>query len=618
MTSPDSEIKTPFNYQQFLKNLTQHPGVYRMLDAQNKALYVGKARNLKQRISQYFHSGLSPKLQRMVAQIATIEVTITNTETEALLLENNLIKTLQPRYNVLLRDDKSYPYIYLTTQDKFPRLAMTRRHTTKQGRYFGPYPSAKAVRATLNSLQRIFPIRQCEDAWYRSRSRPCLQYQLKRCSAPCVGLVTPEIYAQEVNNTILFLEGKATQIIDTLVQRMETAAGQLAFEEAARLRDQIATLNRIQERQSIDSESGDLDIVALAIQDHKACIQVFSVRNGRILGNQAFFPKIPAQTKLDETPENIMAAFLAQHYLGRPIPTELLVTHYPTDGAVLETGFSTQSGRKIAIRDQVRGDRARWLQLAISNAQLALLSKTTGYTDIAKQLIALQDALKLATVPQRLECFDISHTSGESPVASCVVFDSTGPKYSDYRRFNINSITYGDDYAALRQALTRRYKRIANQEFPIPDILFIDGGRGQLTQAVEVLAELNIEVSTIIGIAKGPGRKPGLEQLWLKDQEQSIILPEHSSALHLIQQIRDEAHRFAITGHRRHRAKARRTSLVEEIPGIGPKRRQRLLNQFGGFKNLTRAGEADIAKVAGIGPNLAKYIYAKLHPMPAD
>ncbi len=600
---------TQFDFKSFLKTLTNRPGVYRMLDAGDKVLYVGKAKDLKRRVSSYFTRGLNLRLQNMVSQIACIEVAVTQTEGEALLLENNLIKELRPRYNVLLRDDKSYPCIYLSTHQGFPRLAFHRGVRSKQGRYFGPYPSAGAVRETLQLMQKLFPVRQCEDSFYRNRSRACLQYQIKRCTGPCVELVSETEYAKDVESTILFLQGRTTRVIDTLVRRMEQASESLEFEQAARFRDQVATLRRIQEKQYVSGESGDLDIVAAHHHAGLACVQVFFVRGGRNLGNKAFFPKVP---EVEET-GGVLSAFLSQYYLGKQIPREIIVQHPPADLDVLQEVFSEQAAHKVVIRHRVRGERARWLKMAAGNARLALQSRLAGQSGYLERLDALRDGLKLDEPPLRMECFDISHTSGERTVASCVVYDQEGPRKSDYRRFNIEGIEPGDDYAAMHQALSRRYSRIRDGELQPPDILFIDGGKGQLGQAADVLQELGVAGIVMVGVAKGPDRKPGLEQLWLFGQQAPIILPANSPALHLIQQIRDEAHRFAITGHRQRRAKARTTSVLEEMPGIGPKRRQRLLKQFGGLQELTRAGVEDIARVDGISPSLAQQIYDAFH-----
>lgn len=601
---------TDFDPKAFVATLTSRPGVYRMLDAAGEVLYVGKAKDLKRRVGSYFTRGLNLRIQTMIAQVAAIEVMVTQTEGEALLLENNLIKALHPRYNVLLRDDKSYPYLYLSTQDAYPRLAFHRGARGAPGRYFGPYPSSTAVRDTLHLMQQIFPIRQCEDSLFRNRSRPCLQYQIRRCSGPCVpGLIADPDYAQEVQDTILFLEGRASRVIDRLVERMEQAAERREYEQAARIRDQIATLRHIQERQYVSGESGDLDILALHGAGGLSCVQVFFIRGGRNLGNKAFFPRVPE----GEHPGAVLSAFLSQYYLGKAIPPELLVSELPQDHAVLEEVFSAQAGRRVRIRASVRGDRSRWLQMAINNARLALDARLASRGGYLQRLEALRDALELDETPRRLECFDVSHTGGECTVAACVVFDDQGPRKTDYRRFNIQGVTPGDDYGAMYQALSRRYTRIKDGEVEAPDILFIDGGQGQVERAALVLQELSIGALTLVGIAKGPDRKPGLEQLWLSGRQRLLILPSHSPALHLMQQIRDEAHRFAITGHRQRRGKVRVGSVLDEIPGIGSKRRQQLLKQFGGLQELTRAGVEDLARVEGISLSLARRIYDALH-----
>ncbi len=594
---------------QLLKGMPQSPGVYRMLDAAGTVLYVGKAKSLKRRVASYFSRSLNSRLQLMVSQIADIEVTVTRTEGEALLLESNLIKSLRPRFNVVLRDDKSYPYIHLTTQDAFPRLAFYRGSRKTAGRLFGPYPSAWAVRETLQLLQKLFPVRQCEDGFFRNRSRPCLQYQIKRCSGPCVGLISPEHYAEDVAHSIKFLDGRTDEVVDELVAGMEAAAAALAFERAAVLRDQIATLRRIQQRQYVSGEGGDLDIVACAQEAGVNCVQVFFIRGGRNLGNKGFFPQAPADT--DEP--TLLAGFLAQFYADKEIPPELIVSVEPEDVGLLQDAFSERAGRRVQIRTNVRVERARWLEMARGNAQVALKSRLGSQAGYARRLEVLRDALDLEELPGRMECFDISHTQGERTVASCVVFDGEGPRKSDYRRFNIEGITPGDDYAAMHQALTRRYTRVKQGEYPIPDILFIDGGRGQLGAVGDALQELGISGLRLVGVSKGPDRRPGTEQLWLLGQEVPVILPSDSPGMHLIEQIRDEAHRFAITGHRQRRAKARTTSALEEISGVGPKRRQRLLKQLGGLQGLVRAGVEDIAGVDGISRQLAQQIYDAFH-----
>ncbi|MCP5299766.1 MAG: excinuclease ABC subunit UvrC [Chromatiaceae bacterium] len=597
-----------FDHKAFLGTLTAGPGVYRMLNAAGEVMYVGKAKNLRRRVGSYFTRASNARVASMVAQIRGIEITATHTEAEALLLENNLIKQHRPRYNVLLRDDKSYPYLYLSAED-FPRLAFHRGARGAKGRYFGPYPSVGAVRETLQLLQKLFPVRQCEDSFFRNRSRPCLQYQIQRCTAPCVGFVSVERYAQDVRDTELFLEGKAQDVIGRWVEKMETASERLDFEEAAHRRDQIAALRTVQERQYVSGERGDLDIVAVAAATGAACVQLFYVRDGRNLGNKALFPRSGDGA---EAPE-IVSAFIAQHYLGKSVPQQILVSHEPPDRAVLEESLTLQAGRRVIIRAQPRGDRARWLKMAVDNARLALAARLAHKSSARGRVAALKEALQLAGSPSRMECFDISHTQGEQTVASCVVFVEGVPSKADYRRFNISGIQPGDDYAAMRQALERRYRRVQSGENPSPDILLIDGGAAQLGVARQVLDEIGIDGVSLVGVAKGPDRRPGMEQLFLLGRNTPLILRADSSALHLVQQIRDEAHRFAITGHRQRRAKAKTRSVLEDISGIGPKRRARLLKQFGGLQGLSRAGVEDIRTVDGISERLANEIYAAFH-----
>ena len=585
-----------------------------MIDSSKVVIYVGKAKNLKKRVSSYFRkSGQSSKTIMMVKQIASIEITITHTESEALLLENNLIKTLKPRYNILLRDDKSYPYIYLSDKDDFPRLAFHRGARKLPGRYFGPYPSGHAVKQSLNLLQKLFPVRQCEDSYFKNRSRPCLQYQIQRCSAPCVDLVTNNRYAEDVRHTILFLEGKSSQVIDELVQKMDQAAAALEYEHAAVYRDQIANLRRLQEKQYVSNEKGDLDVIAAAHQHGVACIQVFFIRDGLNLGNKTFFPK----NTRDQSISELLAAFFSQFYISsstdRVIPRLLLVNQGFEDLKIMQSILTEQTGHKVEIRDQVRGERSRWLQMAQSNADLALLSRISNRASVLNRFESLQQALELDSLPARLECFDISHSSGEATVASCVVFDLSGPLKSDYRRFNIENITPGDDYAAMQQALTRRYKRLKKGEGKLPDILVIDGGKGQVSQAKTVLQELQIEAVKIIGITKGEGRRAEHDTLLLSETSEKVILPANSKAMHLIQHIRDEAHRFAITGHKNRRDKARKTTQLEKISGLGPKRRQLILKQFGGLQEVARAGVEDLTKINGISKSLAQKIYDHFH-----
>ncbi|MEJ2454997.1 MAG: excinuclease ABC subunit UvrC [Candidatus Thiodiazotropha sp.] len=598
-----------FDHKSFLQTLTTRPGVYRMLDAEDQVLYVGKAKNLRKRVGSYFSRSLNRRIQLMVSQIARIEIAVTHTEAEALILENNLIKSLKPKYNVLLRDDKSYPYIYLSSDLTYPALSFRRGSRRGKGRYFGPYPSAGATRDTLQLLQKLFPVRQCEEGFFRNRSRPCLQYQIKRCSGPCVDLVTPEAYMEDVEHAVMFLEGKTNAVVDDLVRRMERASQALEFEQAALYRDQIQTLRRIQERQYVSGERGDLDILALAKRGGTACIQVFFIRSGRNLGNKAFYPTIPSNASEGE----VLAAFVSQYYLEKPVPSEIILSRKLEDAALIEEVLSRQAGRKVRLSSGVRGERARWLKMAKGNAEIALQARLSARMDMQDRVEALQQQLKLAAAPERMECFDISHTRGESTVASCVVFNDQGPLKSDYRRFNIEGITPGDDYAAMSQALERRYRRVKRGEVPLPDLLFIDGGKGQLSAVHAILQDLGVSGLTLIGVAKGADRKAGMEQLFLLGRSAPIILPPDSPALHLIQQIRDEAHRFAITAHRQRRSKKRNRSVLEEIPGIGPKRRQRLLKQFGGLQELSRAGIEDLASVEGVSETLAEQIYHAFH-----
>jgi excinuclease ABC subunit C len=606
MTEPDPA--EGFDPRAFIETLTRRPGVYRMIGPGGEVLYVGKAKDLKRRVASYFGRAQTGRVQVMIAQVARIEVTVTHTEAEALILENHLIKELKPRYNVLLRDDKSYPYLFVSAGD-FPRLAFHRGARSAKGRYFGPYPNAAAVRETLRLLQKVFPVRQCEDSVFRNRSRPCLQYQIHRCTAPCVGLVSQERYAQDVADTVLFLEGRTGEVVDALVARMEAHAGRLEFEQAAQLRDRIQALRQVQERQYVSGERGDLDLVACAVKGGLACVQVFYVRAGRNLGNRAFFPRVPAEAAADE----VVGAFLAQGYLGREVPAEILVSHAPEDAGLIAEALTQQAGRRVRISAHVRGDRARWLELAAENARIALDARLASRTGMRARAEALRDAFGLDEVADRLECVDVSHTMGEQTVASCVVFDAEGPVTADYRRYNIKDITPGDDYAAMDQLLRRRYTRIQAGEGRLPDVLLIDGGKGQLRAAQAVLEDLGVQGVRLVGVAKGPDRRPGMEQLFLSGQEAPLILGADSPALHLVQQIRDEAHRFAITGHRRRRGGTRSTSVLEEIPGVGPTRRQRLLKHFGGLRGLARAGADDIAKVDGISGQLARQIYEAFH-----
>ncbi|HEV7164410.1 MAG TPA: excinuclease ABC subunit UvrC [Gammaproteobacteria bacterium] len=599
-----------FDRARFLESVSNGPGVYRMLDARGEILYVGKARSLKKRLASYFRaSEANPKTLVMRGQIADIQVTVTHTETEALLLENNLIKQHRPRYNVVLRDDKSYPYIRLDDSQAFQRLTLYRGRRKEAGRYFGPYPSAYSARETVNLLQKLFQLRQCNDTFFKNRSRPCLQYQIKRCSAPCVGFIGEEAYRRDTESAALFLQGKTGEVVDSMVTRMEEASARTDYELAARYRDQIASLRKTAAHQSIEGDAGDYDVVAAAGRAGAACVLVMFVRAGRHLGNQAFHPRVSG----GETAAELIDAFLPQYYLGREIPPDIILAEAIEDADMVAAALGTQAGHAVAVRSEVRGERRRLQEMARVNAEQALALRLAMDAGMRKRFEALQEALELEQMPSRLECFDISHTMGEGTVASCVVFDTEGPRKSDYRRFNIDGIQGGDDYGAMRQALSRRYTRLKRGEGLVPDVLFIDGGKGQLHEAEKVLEDLQVEGVTLASVAKGSTRRPGMEQLFLSGREAPLILPQDSPALHLIQQIRDEAHRFAITGHRQRRAKARNTSPLEEVPGLGPKRRQALLKHFGGLQAVTRAGVEDLASVPGVSRELAQRIYGLFH-----
>ena len=601
----------PFDAKGFVDSLPARPGVYRMLDAQGTILYVGKARNLKSRVGSYFQpSNVQPKVQALVAKTASMEVTITNSDTEALLLEFNLIKKHRPRFNVVLRDDKSFPYLHLETNHEFARLNFYRGARKEAGRFFGPYPSAGAVRETLGQLQKLFRLRNCDDLYFSNRSRPCLQYQIERCTAPCVGLISKEDYARDVQSAIKVLEGRNDEAQVELARRMETAAEQLNFEEAARVRDQLKHLKVIQAQQIVNADiDHDADVIAIASAHGEYAVALMFVRGGRSLGSTNFFPKAP----LAELAE-VLEAFVAQYYLERESPPEIIVEHDFDGMHVLESTLAERVGHKVRIASQVRGIRARWLEMMHNNAEQALKMRALARSSIVSSLEELRDAFDLDEVPQRLECFDISHTGGTETVASCVVFGPEGPMKSEYRRFNIAGIQPGDDYAAMNQALTRRYKRVRDGEVAAPDVLLIDGGKGQLSEAAKALEELGVGGIRLIGVAKGADRRPGQEQLFTLDQVTPTLLPPDSNALHLIQRVRDEAHRFAITGHRRRRAKRHSQSILETIPGLGPVKRRELLKQFGGMQGILRAGVDDFVQIRGLGRELAEAIYEHLHP----
>ncbi|BAN48276.1 excinuclease ABC subunit UvrC [Metapseudomonas resinovorans] len=601
-----------FDASAFLAACSGRPGVYRMFDAGGKLLYVGKAKNLKKRLASYFRkTGLAPKTAALVGKIAQVETTITANETEALLLEQTLIKEWRPPYNILLRDDKSYPYVHLSDGD-FPRLSIHRGAKKQKGRYFGPYPSAGAIRESLNLLQKAFLVRQCEDSYYKNRTRPCLQYQIKRCKAPCVGLVEPGEYAEDVRHSVMFLEGRSNALSQELSSGMEEAAMRLDFERAAELRDQISILRRVQDQQSMEGGTGDIDVIAAFATPGGACVHLISVRGGRVLGSKNFFP----QVAIEEEGADVLVAFIGQYYLGnqeRDLPSELIVNTTHEDFPTLIAAIAELRGRELDISHRVRGTRARWQQLAVTNAEQALTARLANRQHTAARFEALAEALGLDEAPQRLECYDISHSSGEATVASCVVFGPEGALKSDYRRYNIEGVTAGDDYAAMHQALSRRFSKLKDGEGKLPDVLLVDGGKGQLAMAQEVLRELAVPELILLGVAKGVTRKPGFETLYLNDAAHEFTLPADSPALHLIQQIRDEAHRFAITGHRARRGKARSTSSLEEVAGVGPKRRRELLKHFGGLQELNRASIEEIAKAPGISKKLAESIYAALH-----
>ncbi len=602
--------ESSFDIPAFLKSLTTRPGIYKMLNNQGEIIYIGKAKNLRNRVSSYFRAqSASTKQQAMVTKISSIEVTVTHTENEALLLEAQQIRRHKPRYNICLRDDRSYPYIYLSQHHDFPQITLHRGAKKKSGKYFGPYPSTSAAKGSLKLLQRIFPIRQCDDSVYNNRTRPCLQYQIKRCTGPCVGLIDKVSYAHDVDNTVLFLEGKGGALVDQLILNMEKAADALDYELAANFRDQIAKLRLVLEQHFIEGEKGDVDIIACATKANLACIQVFFIRNGQHLGNKAFFPKMTGEND----PAAVIQAFITQYYFDKPVPHEFIVSHELEESALLMDVLAMQAKHAVTISPRVRGERLKWLQMAMTNAENTLLSQLSNKQDSYARFLGLQEALTSQEVPKRLECFDISHTQGKQTVASCVVFDREGPVKSAYRLFNIEGITPGDDYAALHQAVYRRFKRIKQNEIEAPDILFIDGGKGQVAAAQKALAELDINSVMIVGVSKGPDRKPGMEKLIMAGKDQPLDINPRSGALLLIQHIRDEAHRFAITGHKQRRAKTMKQSVLEEVAGLGPKRRQLLLKQFGGLQGVASAGIDALCSVDGISRQLAQRIYALFH-----
>ncbi len=599
-----------FDGKAFVRTLSSSPGVYRHFDAAGELLYVGKASNLKKRVSNYFlRPPKEPRIAAMVAQISRVETTVTRTEGEALLLESQLIKSLKPRYNILLRDDKSYPYIYLSTGEDYPRLGFHRGARTKPGRYFGPYPSAYAVRESLNLMQKLFKVRQCEDSYFHNRTRPCLLYQIGRCSAPCVGMIDKAEYAADVRHAEMFLEGRSSAIIDELATSMEQASTVLQFERAARLRDQIAALRQLQAANYVQGANADMDVIACRIESGLACVSILFFRDGISLGTRDFFPRLP----VDAEPGHVLGQFIAQYYLERPVPRELILGGEVADLDLLKDMLTAKAGRTVELKTKVRGDRARFLQMAERNAQASLTARLASRQTLGTRFDDLQTLLGLDELPRRIECFDISHTMGEATVASCVVFGPEGPEKSHYRRFNITGITPGDDYAAMHQALTRRFRRLAEGEGVRPDILLIDGGKGQVAQALEVLRDLGIRDILVIGVAKGPGRRAGEETLVLADSGRELHPGSSSPALHLIAAVRDESHRFAISGHRARREKARQHSVLEDVPGVGARRRSMLLRTFGGMQGVQAAGIEELTRVRGIDRELAERIYASLH-----
>ncbi|HEL5026283.1 TPA: excinuclease ABC subunit UvrC [Stenotrophomonas maltophilia] len=604
-----TDVPAPaFDGKAFAAQLSTAPGVYRMYAADDTLLYVGKARALRNRVGSYFNgSPKNARIMSMISQIARMDVTVTRSEAEALLLENQLIKSLSPRYNVSLRDDKTYPHVLLTRED-WPRIALHRGPRAIPGRYFGPYPGVTAVRETLNLMHKLFKLRSCEDSVFRNRSRPCLQYQIGRCSAPCVELVPAPDYAESVRRAALFLEGKSDELTRELGEQMQAASEALEFEQAARLRDLISSLRSMQTRQYVDGRAADLDVLAVAMQGSQACVLLLAFRDGRNLGTRPFFPR----TNGEESPEEVLAAFVSQYYIEFEPPREILLDREIPDADLLVAALSASAERKVQLKWNVRGERAGYVELASRNAQLTLATEFNSRNAQHARSDALREMLGLAEPVKRVECFDISHTLGEATVASCVVFDAAGPVRAQYRRFNISGIEPGDDYAAMRQAIDRRFRRAVEEQGVLPDVLLIDGGAGQLAQAQAALADLGVEGVLLVGVAKGVERRAGHEALVMPDGRE--LRPGAANpALQFIQQVRDEAHRFAITGHRGRRQKARMTSKLEDIPGIGPRRRASLLKHFGGLVGLKAAGEAEIAKVEGINDALAARIYANLH-----
>jgi excinuclease ABC subunit C len=600
-----------FDAKAYVRRLPDRPGVYRMLDAEGRIVYVGKAKGLRSRVASYFRADqLQPKVQALVRVVAGIEVTVTNSDTEALLLEHNLIKKHRPRFNVTLRDDKSFPYVHLSAHE-FPRLSFYRGTRKLPGRLFGPYPSASAVHETLNQLHKMFRLRSCKDTFFANRSRPCLEYQIGRCTAPCTGLIDAATYARDVEAVAMVLDGRTQDVTARLGADMDRAADKLDFERAAMLRDQLAALTDVQARQVVTrARAGtDTDVIAVAEADGAFCIALMFVRGGQVLGTSTFHPRAP----ISDAPE-VLGAFLAQHYLERDAPPCIYLSHAVEDSGVLEASLSEHAGRQVRIATARRGYPQRWVALALQNAANALRMRDASQAGLAEQFEDLRQFLGIGTPIERIECFDVSHTQGEATNASCVVFGPEGPIKADYRRYNIEGVGRGDDYGALRQALSRRYRRRKQEALVLPDLLLIDGGKGQLEQAISVLQELELPIAALAAVAKGADRRAGQERIFLAGREGASILPPDSKALHLIQRARDEAHRFAISGHRRKRARSRQTSMLEAIAGLGPARRRALLRHFGGLQGVLRAGVEDLGRAPGIGPALAQAIYEHLHP----
>jgi len=599
-----------FNPKEMISNLTHCPGVYLMSNSKGEVIYVGKAKDLRRRVGSYFQGrAQDTKTMAMLSQVANIDVTVTQTESEALILEYNLIKEHRPRFNILLRDDKSYPYIHVSTDHDFPRLTSYRRPRKIAGRHFGPYPSASAVKEALSQLQKIFKIRQCEDSYFSNRTRPCLQYQIQRCTAPCVGLISSDDYQRDIEHALLFLQGDSGVITEKLAKSMDEASEKLEFEIAAEYRDKLSKLKEIESLQLVSRASGNFDVVGLIYQENLCCITVMCFRSGRLLGSNSYFPRMPSEKNTSE----IMRSFLLQYYGGREAPSEILLSEATSDAEALAEMLGNKSKRRVLIKYKFRGDRARWIEMALTNANHAADLKAKSSASLLRQYKSLTEILNLGKLAHRLECFDISHMAGGATVGSCVVFGTDGPVKADYRRFNVTDITPGDDYGALAQVIKRRYLRIKKGEASIPDVLLVDGGQGQLSAAASVLKELQLENVMLVAIAKGQDRKPGRESLYLRGISQAIKLPANSPALYLIQKIRDEAHRFAIEGHKARRKKQQYSSPLDGINGLGPKRRRALLRNFGGLQAITRASVDDLMKVKGISRRLGRLIYSQFH-----